>query len=416
MTAPLTHHDALAVERKLHGTPLGAYIRELLTNSLHYPLANLLLEILATPDNGYDLWEADHLVLILASLIQAWFLSSRTVAGRPAPLPGNLIGPVCYSLMEILLEGPRILMLPNHLAYWGFSLAIGAAQWASLATTAPAWRSLFVLIEHWIRTLILGAAYWIFEILTHPPQADWTVFLADPSHVFFLLVVALLGLVIGFAHMISQRYLETLRATSDLLKRYAEWLLGPKLLAEAVSGRDSLGLRRQSRAILFLDIRGFTAWSERHPPEAVVEMLNHYFAVAEASLSGDGVVKIKHTADEIMVVFLEADEAIRTARHLLPGILAHLAPHGLTAGGGLHTGEVVEGLVGSREVKAYDVLGDVVNTAKRLCDNAPGGTILLSQAAIAHCPPDHHDPEPRLIHAKGKTDPLTVYALRREKT
>ena len=67
-------------------------------------------------------------------------------------------------------------------------------------------------------------------------------------------------------------------------------------------------------------------------------------------------------------------------------------------------GPVVEGVLGSEGAKAYDFIGDTVNTAQRLCDAAAPGELLVS---IAACDAAGLAPlQQRDVAAKGKRDPL----------
>ncbi len=52
---------------------------------------------------------------------------------------------------------------------------------------------------------------------------------------------------------------------------------------KAIEDARTLSLKRVDRAIVFMDIRGFTAWSEQQTPEAVVGMLNGFYAAAQAA-------------------------------------------------------------------------------------------------------------------------------------
>jgi class 3 adenylate cyclase len=88
-----------------------------------------------------------------------------------------------------------------------------------------------------------------------------------------------------------------------------------------------------------------------------------------------------------------------------------LARHDLSAGTGLHWGPLMEGAMGGRDVKAYDVIGDTVNTAKRLCDQAKGNEILVSAQLLAALGEDARPDASRRVRVKGKEQALEVYPL-----
>ncbi len=89
------------------------------------------------------------------------------------------------------------------------------------------------------------------------------------------------GIMLEFANLNTARSLALLRETAQRLKTISNWSWGRRLVAAAVSDLSTLSLTRRERTFLFMDIRDFTAWSERRPPEEVVEMLNAYFETAE---------------------------------------------------------------------------------------------------------------------------------------
>ena len=213
---------------------------------------------------------------------------------------------------------------------------------------------------------------------------------------------------IGVAQVTSDGYLALLRATAAQLKRYSELAMGRRVLERAVEDEASLAPTRRDRTVVFLDIRGFTAWSERQSPEEVVRMLNGFYAATEAAVAPYGPIRIKYTADEALLVFAEPEPAVAAARAIREALAPHLAPFGLAAGFGIHGGPVIEGLLGSDSVKAFDVLGDTVNVAKRLCDAAAGGEILVSEATPVV---GAGDAPVRELSVKGKAQPLRVRVL-----
>jgi class 3 adenylate cyclase len=202
-----------------------------------------------------------------------------------------------------------------------------------------------------------------------------------------------------------------LRMLSNRLKTYSEWLLGRNLLGQALANPETLGLMRRERTIVFADIRGFTRWSEDRSPEETVQLLNRYYAAIEGTLARHEAIKFKFSADETMVVFAGAAEAVAAARELRAMAGALLAAETLGLGIGLHTGPLVEGLLGSAEVKFYDVVGDTVNTAKRIESAAGPGEVLISDATRGALAGHLAIGPARAISAKGKEAPVTVYPL-----
>jgi class 3 adenylate cyclase len=225
-----------------------------------------------------------------------------------------------------------------------------------------------------------------------------------------LLFLAMLSVVNRADRIITVRT-EDLRRVSAQLKTYSEWLLGPDLLGRVLSNPDALSLMRRERTVLFIDIRNFTHWSEARPPEEVVTMLNRYYIAVETIATQHGMIKLKFAADEVMSIFGDAQPAIAAALDLRAELTHILGDHDLGAGIGLHTGQLVEGLLGSKDVKSYDVIGDTVNTAKRIENVAAPNEILISETTRLAMGDHIAIGATRQIEVKGKEAPLTVYPL-----
>jgi len=132
-------------------------------------------------------------------------------------------------------------------------------------------------------------------------------------------------------------------------------------------------------AILFSDIRGFTTYSENHPPETVVKILNEYFsAMTEVILEQKGTVD-KFIGDGLMVFFgaptavenptLRALKAAKSMRIRLEILNKQWQAEGFAPidnGIGIHTGEAIVGNIGSDKKRDYTAIGDAVNIASRI--------------------------------------------------
>lgn len=286
------------LDARIAGSFRYRFWQELLRNSGQFPFANLLLELLLEGPRIF--FAPDVYVLIGAALAQAGVIT-RLERSRPVyRFLGNLVGPAAYTAVETLLEGAAFFSAPNHIAYWCFALSIGALQWARQHAPHGAAGGALVVAESIVRASILFVMYAIFEVLTSARAYSFAAFFADRSHVFIGLATLILGLSAGLESLAAQGYLGLLRETSTELKRYSEWLLGPDLLERVIQDPAALSLARRERSVLFMDIRGFTAWSERCAPETVVQALNEYYAAAEPVLRRHGAIKTKFSADEVL--------------------------------------------------------------------------------------------------------------------
>ena len=396
----------LQLEERIQGSRSGRFLQELFGNSIHFPLVNIILELLLQGPRDY-LFDLDPYLLLSAAVLQAWLASGWEHAGTPRPLLGNLVGPIFYTLVEVVYDGGVFFSAPHHLAYWGFAFIIGLLQ-AGRYHMVGTPRDGLILLENVVRTSFVLVMYVILERLLGECQGVGPFF-AFASHQFLAVVMPFLGLILGLSQLNSKRNLEILRDTAQQLKQYSEWLFGRELLTQAVVDPKQLSLKRRNRAIMFLDIRGFTAWSEGRSPEQVVDLINRFYSAAEPHWKE--AICVKLIADEIMLVFPEVETAVRTARSMCSSINQELAQHGLNAGAGLHFGAVVEGLIGTTSHQRYDLLGESVNTAKRLCDLAAGGEVLISEQALAQLKPPPDVGSLRRLAGKGGSGLIEAYAM-----
>jgi len=405
---------SILLETRIIGSRRNRYLQELFGNSAHVPIAIILLELLLEGPTEY-FRNPDLYALIFAALIQAYWLTRWQETTNPLRFWGNLIGPALYTMVEVSIEGMVFFAGGHHLAYWYFSTIIGLLQ--SIRTHLPrAPKIITSLLEGMVRSGILLVMYFIFEIATASEQPyTVAVFFTDSSHIFVTIAIVLLGASGGLAGATTEHYLELLRRTSSQLKVYSEWLLGSELLERLIENPRALTMKKRERTVLFMDIRGFTNWSEVQTPEEVAEMLNQYYQTAEMIL-GQHTVKMKYSADEVMAVFsTPIENVISVTFELRESINQLLVEHQLGAGIGVHTGLVVEGLLGSQAVKFYDAIGDTVNTSKRIESEAEGTEILISEAVRDQLGDKTSVGPTRQIKVKGKEKALIVFSLQNQK-
>ena len=396
------------IEQRISGSFFSRFLQEFFRNTGYFPLALIILEFLIERLDYFS--KPDLYLLIPAVLVQAYVLTRWTVSSAWQRLLGSLIAPALYTVGEMAFEGLNFFQSPYHVMYLFFALVIGLLQAAQLSQKNP-WSDFMLLLENLVRAEILFALYIAVEMYSNPTQTvSLNEFFADGSHQFLGLAVLLLGISAGVANVSTHRYSLLLRQTADQLKIYSEWLLGRNLLGRAINDPASMRLSRQKRTMMFVDVRGFTSWSERRTPEEVASLLNRYYLTVEGLLNNYQVIKYKFTADEVMVVFIEADEAVRAARELQETLGRVLFKKELGVGIGIHTGLLVEGLFGGQNVRFYDVIGDTVNTAERIEKFANAGEIWISEDTRLNLI-NKVVGEQKQVVVKGKDQPITVYLI-----
>ena len=200
-----------------------------------------------------------------------------------------------------------------------------------------------------------------------------------PMHLGKAAILLVTGVAAGFvARQLRKSFVNALRSALDrnrvvsVFGQHVSPAVVDRLLAE------DAGVKSEERAVcvMFVDIRGFTAFAEDKSPAQVVDYLNAVFErIVESVNAHHGIVN-KFLGDGCMAIFgaplSEGDHcenATQAALAILAGVDADIDQGSLPPtrlGIALHTGEVVIGNVGSRLRKEYTVIGDVVNVASRV--------------------------------------------------
>jgi len=173
------------------------------------------------------------------------------------------------------------------------------------------------------------------------------------------------------------------------LKRF----FSPQLAELIVAGGadDPLKTHRREVTVVFLDLRGFTAFAETAEPEEVMGVLREYHAeMGKLILDHEGTLE-RFTGDGMMIFFNDpvlvldpAERAIRMAvamrervHHLV--LIWQKRGYELALGVGIARGYATIGAIGFEGRWDYGAIGTVTNLAARLCGEAKGGQILVHQ-------------------------------------
>ncbi|MGH9179161.1 MAG: adenylate/guanylate cyclase domain-containing protein [Acidimicrobiales bacterium] len=158
--------------------------------------------------------------------------------------------------------------------------------------------------------------------------------------------------------------------------------------------------------VLFTDIEGSTALTERLGDELWVEVLSAHDAVVRQALRAHRGREVKTLGDGFVAVFGRAHQAVAAAHQLQAGMAAVVVPgvpRGLSIRVGIHTGPVV--------YRHGDVLGRNVNVARRIVSAASGGQILVSAAVkvLADQEGGLQAGAPTTLRLRGIVEPQVVF-------
>jgi adenylate cyclase len=191
----------------------------------------------------------------------------------------------------------------------------------------------------------------------------------------FLAVAGVLALAVWRSQTLVRRQAAAERERGNLARFFS-----PNVVDRLADLDLPLNLvRRQSAAVLFADIVGFTAFAERASPEETVALLRaHYQRLGDVVFAHDGTID-KYIGDCLMAVFGtpdpgrdDATRALRCARDMLASLeewnvtRSAAGEEPLRMGMGLDYGPVVLGNIGGERRLEMTVIGDTVNVANRL--------------------------------------------------
>ncbi|MEJ2225969.1 MAG: adenylate/guanylate cyclase domain-containing protein [Syntrophobacterales bacterium] len=185
-----------------------------------------------------------------------------------------------------------------------------------------------------------------------------------------------------------------------------------------------LGGEKRKVTLLWSDLRGFTALSERLDPTIVVALLNYYLSAMIEIIHRYGGTIDDIIGDAILVLFgapLPMEDAAQRAvccalemQKAMLGVNEHNLRRGwpeIEMGMALHTGEVVLGNIGSTKRSKYSVIGKTVNLTSRIESFTVGGQVLVSPTLIKAVGQGLILGEVIKVHAKGMRQALECREL-----
>jgi len=210
----------------------------------------------------------------------------------------------------------------------------------------------------------------------------------------------------------------------EQLGRLKRFFSRPVAEAIVAGGEDILEPHRREITAVFLDLRGFTAFTDRADPEEVLELLRAYHLTLGRTVEECGGTLEHFAGDGVMIFFNDpfpvdrpAERAVRMALALQEAFVPiarawEKLGHAVGLGIGISQGEATLGAIGFEQRWEYAAIGNVPNLAARLCGEARAGEILLDAqterevAALA----DTEPVGPLLL--RGFLQPVPAFRLR----
>ncbi|MFI5347277.1 MAG: FIST N-terminal domain-containing protein [Elusimicrobiota bacterium] len=203
---------------------------------------------------------------------------------------------------------------------------------------------------------------------------------------------------------------EKLRRQNEVIHRYTPHEVWDEIGARAARGDYELPDAEFRGAFLFMDVKGFTAFSETHRPAEVVAALNALFGPATDAIHACGGDVDKYIGDCIFAAFKRSDDALRAAKRVLALVAERRAAgHPFDVRVGVNAGRAIRANVGSRDRREYTYIGDAVNLAQRLESNCAPGRVLVSAAARRGSRVSFPVAVRRTLAVKGRARRVTAY-------
>jgi adenylate cyclase len=209
----------------------------------------------------------------------------------------------------------------------------------------------------------------------------------------------------GFGLHLLRAHLGERGARRKLTRLFGQYV--PPALVEEMSRQPeqySMASRSAELTVMFADVRGFTGLSERLPPAELALLMNEYFSLMAQVIGEHRGTLDKYMGDAVMAFWGAPLADADHARHAVQAAMAMQAAlnafnqrfqardwPALRISIGINTGMMVVGDLGSRQRRAYTVLGDAVNQAARLqalCAEREAGLLIgaLTRAAVPELP------------------------------
>ena len=218
--------------------------------------------------------------------------------------------------------------------------------------------------------------------------------LSGPPNIVRVTMIVFGGVVLVVAAWRTRRLLYRSIAETQQKANLTRYLPSQLTNRLAVASLDDLRRgERQNMGVLFIDIRGFTRWSQDRDPQEVGRYITDFRSLVQGCVDAKGGMIDKFIGDAAMVLFEGEDAAARSVgcAVALGQIIADWfrerqarGDNAVRVGVGVHWGEVFSGVVGDPQRLEYTVFGDTVNTASRLeqLTKQEGQTIIASAAVL----------------------------------
>ncbi len=206
-----------------------------------------------------------------------------------------------------------------------------------------------------------------------------------------------------------------------LMKRFFSPQIARAILD--TGGEKMLQAHRREVVVVFIDMRGFTAFTDKAEPEEVMEMLSEYHNALGPLILAEGGTLDCFTGDGMMIYFndpIKMEFPLASAVRMSLAMQRDFVPlretwqkrgFGLDLGIGIAQGYATLGTIGFEGRWDYTCIGSVTNHAARLCGEAKGGQILTNQKTYVRVENEVQAEQLGSMNFKGVAEPVPVYNI-----
>ena len=271
----------------------------------------------------------------------------------------------------------------------------------------PSWSKIFDVLAIVFLAGLIGVALprlnalegFLFGAMLFLIYVTAAYFLFASAHVWLNMVYPIFGLAATYTILTVYRYLTEERERIRIKRTFKQYV-APDVIEAVLKDPEDVRIGGQEKilTVLFSDLAGFTAFSERHSPQQVIELLSEYHDRMTEQLFAHQGTLVGYIGDELIALFgapvEQADQAqractaalaMREHRNALGEEWMKMGRPRLRARTGINSGTMLVGNIGSKYRFTYSVLGDQVNLASRLENiNKIYGTEIIIGEHTAH--------------------------------
>ncbi len=210
-----------------------------------------------------------------------------------------------------------------------------------------------------------------------------------------------------------EKILAVERTRFETTRELIHSILPPTIADRIMRGEQHIADNHSQVSVLFLDIVNFSSLAQREDARWLVSILNIIFSELDALAEREHLEKIKTIGDAYMATGGLSDDRQHHPARVLRFACAAIALFAtlskqyelpISARVGIHCGEVVAGVIGTKKY-AYDLWGDAVNTASRMESHGAQGRVHVSEEflhALENCIEAHENTHATKLHILGK--------------